>query len=60
VNPPTSVEDAATIERLEAQAAKLRQQFDDGLVKRPLIIEFSGLPKAGKTRTISILELFLK
>jgi hypothetical protein len=54
------VEDAATIERLEAQAAKLRQQFDDGLVKRPLIIEFSGLPKAGKTRTISILELFLK
>lgn len=50
----------ATIARLEASAQKLRAQFDSGVVKRPLIIEFSGLPKAGKTRTISILELFLK
>ena len=53
-------QDAAIIARLEADAAKLRSQFDLGLAKRPLIIEFSGLPKAGKTRTISILELFLK
>jgi predicted NUDIX family phosphoesterase len=45
---------------MEASAQKLRAQFDSGVVKRPLIIEFSGLPKAGKTRTISILELFLK
>jgi predicted NUDIX family phosphoesterase len=50
----------ATIARLEASAHKLRSEFDSGVVKRPLIIEFSGLPKAGKTRTISILELFLK
>jgi predicted NUDIX family phosphoesterase len=50
----------ATIVRLEAAAQKLRSEFDSGVVKRPLIIEFSGLPKAGKTRTISILELFLK
>lgn len=51
---------SATIARLEASAEKLRAQFDSGVAKRPLIIEFSGLPKAGKTRTISILELFLK
>jgi hypothetical protein len=51
---------SATIARLEANAEKLRSQFDSGVPKRPLIIEFSGLPKAGKTRTISVLELFLK
>ncbi len=50
----------AAIARLEAEAAKLLAQLNGGLAKRPLIIEFSGLPKAGKTRTISVLELFLK
>ncbi len=53
-------DDTATVARLEAEAATLRAQLDEGLAKRPLIVEFSGLPKAGKTRTISILELFLK
>lgn len=53
-----SSDEAATIAILEEQAARLRSQFD--YAKRPLIIEFSGLPKAGKTRTISILELFFK
>ena len=53
-------DDTATIAKLEAHAARLRAQLDQGLAKRPLIIEFSGLPKAGKTRTISVLELFLK
>jgi len=48
------------IGRLEEDVAKLRSQFDSGHVKHPLIIEFSGLPKAGKTRVISILQLFLK
>ena len=56
----SSVEDTATIARLETEAAKLRAQLDAGFAKRPLIIEFSGLPKSGKTRSISILELFLK
>jgi hypothetical protein len=55
-----SADELATIARLEKDAAKLRAQFDSGFAKRPLIIEFSGLPKAGKTRMISILELFLK
>lgn len=53
-------DESATIARLEADAARLRSQFDFGFAKRPLIIEFSGLPKSGKTRIISILELFLK
>jgi len=44
----TRAEDTATIAKLEAEAAKLRSQFDSGLAKRPLIIEFSGLPKAGR------------
>jgi hypothetical protein len=48
------------IEDLEARAAKLKQLLDNGTAKRPLIIEFSGAPKAGKTRSISVLELFLK
>ena len=56
----SNVEDTATIARLETEAAKLRAQLDAGFAKRPLIIEFSGLPKSGKTRSISILELFLK
>ena len=56
----SSVEDTATIARLETEAAKLRAQLDAGFAKRPLIIEFSGLPKSGKTRSIGILELFLK
>ncbi len=55
-----TTEEAATIGTLEAQAARLRSAYDSSRVKRPLIIEFSGLPKAGKTRTISVLELFLK
>jgi predicted NUDIX family phosphoesterase len=55
-----NLDDSATIARLEGEAARLRSQFDSGFAKRPLIVEFSGLPKAGKTRMISILELFLK
>ncbi len=45
---------------LETRAAKLKELLDARAAKRPLIIEFSGAPKAGKTRSISGLELFLK
>jgi predicted NUDIX family phosphoesterase/thymidylate kinase len=45
---------------LETRAAKLKELLDTRTAKRPLIIEFSGAPKAGKTRSISVLELFLK
>lgn len=48
------------IAALEARAEKLRTILQSGSAKRPLIVEFSGSPKAGKTRCISVLELFLK
>lgn len=48
------------IAELEARAAKLKALLDSRSAKRPLIIEFSGAPKSGKTRSIAVLELFLK
>jgi predicted NUDIX family phosphoesterase len=48
------------IAELEGRAAKLKELLDNRTAKRPLIIEFSGLPKSGKTRSISGLELFFK
>lgn len=48
------------IQELEARAEKLKHLLNARTAKRPLIIEFSGAPKAGKTRSISVLELFLK
>ena len=52
--------DFELIAELESRAGKLKKLLDLGSAKRPLIIEFSGAPKAGKTRSISVLELFLK
>ena len=52
--------DVKQIAELESRAAKLKDLLDARTAKRPLIIEFSGAPKAGKTRSISGLELFLK
>jgi predicted NUDIX family phosphoesterase/thymidylate kinase len=52
--------DYEIIADLESRAAKLKKLLELGAAKRPLIIEFSGAPKAGKTRSISVLELFLK
>jgi predicted NUDIX family phosphoesterase/thymidylate kinase len=54
---PVNVE---TIKGLEQRAANLKALLDGRPAKRPLIIEFSGSPKAGKTRCISVVELFLK
>jgi predicted NUDIX family phosphoesterase len=48
------------IAELESRAAKLKGLLEKRTADRPLIIEFSGAPKAGKTRSISVLELFLK
>jgi hypothetical protein len=47
------------IKGLESRAAQLRDLLEKRSAKRPLIIEFSGAPKAGKTRSISGLELFV-
>lgn len=51
------------IRELESKAEQLKNLIEKrsvDRVDRPLIIEFSGAPKAGKTRSISGLELFLK
>jgi hypothetical protein len=58
-DPPDAVT-IETIKDLEKRAAELKTFLETRPAKRPLIIEFSGSPKAGKTRCISVLELFLK
>ena len=52
--------DFEQIRELASRAALIKHLIEKGAAKRPLIIEFSGAPKAGKTRSISVLELFLK
>jgi predicted NUDIX family phosphoesterase len=52
--------DFEQIRDLEARAEQLKVLLDKRSATRPLIVEFSGSPKAGKTRSISGLELFLK
>lgn len=52
--------DREAIQDLELRAESLRRWLTANPAKRPLILEFSGSPKAGKTRTISVLELFLR
>jgi predicted NUDIX family phosphoesterase/thymidylate kinase len=59
----TNAESRADFEQiaaLETRAEKLKDLLEQRSAKRPLIIEFSGAPKAGKTRSINGLELFLK
>ena len=60
MNSPAKQSDLEQIAKLEAKALQLKRLLDKGSAKRPLIIEFSGAPKAGKTRCISVLELFFK
>lgn len=48
------------IAELEGRAVKLKKLLESRSARRPLIMEFSGAPKAGKTRSISVLELFLR
>ena len=47
-----------TIARLEGLAEELRRNII--YVKRPLVIEFSGTPKSGKTTTAHSLAMFLR
>src|SRR5438128_53626 len=48
------------IVQLETRADELKKLLEKRSASRPLIIEFSGSPKAGKTRAIAVLALFLK
>lgn len=53
-----SVED--TITALEGMAATTLELLEKREAGRPLVIEFSGSPKAGKTTAIQVLSLFLR
>lgn len=47
----------AQLQKLAEEVLNLKQEHRQ---KRPIVIEFSGSPKAGKTSCINSLELFLK
>jgi len=50
----------ATISKLERSAAHILEKKARSLPKRPIIIEFCGSPKSGKSTCIASLEIFLK
>jgi predicted NUDIX family phosphoesterase len=54
-NPEDSITDS-----LEAQAGEILRLLRARTAKRPLIIEFSGSPKSGKTTVIGVLSLFFR
>jgi predicted NUDIX family phosphoesterase len=43
---------------LQVRAEKAAERF--GKARRPIVLEFAGVPKAGKTSTISAIQAFLK
>lgn len=45
--------------RLQVRAEKLAERFKEK-ARRPVVIEFAGLPKAGKTTTLGQVHAFLK
>jgi len=48
------------IRKLEEQAAEVLKLKKDSRPRRPIVIEFCGSPKSGKTTCISALNIFLK
>jgi predicted NUDIX family phosphoesterase len=48
------------LQKLEQNANDIRKLLDARTAKRPLIIEFSGSPKSGKTTAINVLTLFFR
>lgn len=48
------------IEQLQEKASDVLELKKQHRLKRPIVIEFSGSPKSGKTSCINSLELFLK
>ena len=53
-------ERAEVIKELQQTAEMILKLKNERRQKRPIVIEFSGSPKAGKTSCINSLELFLK
>lgn len=47
------------MENLQERAERLAKQFDEK-ARKPLVVEFAGVPKAGKTTTLSHVQTFLK
>jgi len=45
--------------QLQSRAQELAEQFATN-ARKPVVIEFAGVPKAGKTSTISQVQMFLK
>ena len=45
---------------LEIRAKKAAVRFNDDAARRPIVIEFAGVPKAGKTSTLNYVQSFLK
>lgn len=52
--------DSTEIEELEALAAKVLELKKATRARRPIVLEFCGTPKSGKTSCLSSLNLFLK
>ena len=50
----------ASIQKLEQRAKHILELRNNLGSRRPLVIEFCGTPKAGKTTTINALNIFLK
>lgn len=55
-----TLSDDAVVDDLEQRAAVILSLLEHRESDRPLIIEFSGTPKAGKTTAIGVLSLFLR
>ena len=50
---------ASAVPMLQERAERAAQMFDEK-ARRPLVIEFAGVPKAGKTTTLTHVQTFLK
>lgn len=59
-NNPGNIEPISTIETLESLATEVLKLKKERKQRRPIIIEFCGCPKSGKTTTITSLNIFLK
>ncbi len=58
--PSNENEKLMAIKKLENSASKILQLKGERELRRPILIEFCGTPKSGKTTTITALNLFLK
>ena len=56
----SEIEKLQAIKKLEEMASDILKLKQERELRRPILIEFSGTPKSGKTTTISSLNLFLK